>query len=177
MKLRLITLSLLSAAGLAVALPASAMHHEKFEAAFKSADKDGDGTLDKEEAKAIPKVARNFDALDTDKDGTLSMAEVMAGAKDKMKGKGKDMRDKTKAMHEDGKARFAAADKDGDGTLDKEEAKAMPRVAGNFDKIDADKDGTVSMDEIHAFMKSQHQGKRKDKDHDHDSHHGDGKED
>jgi Ca2+-binding EF-hand superfamily protein len=47
---------------------------------------------------------------------------------------------------------FAEADKDKDGTLDREEAKAMPKVAENFDKIDTDKDGTVSMEEIHSFM-------------------------
>ena len=43
-------------------------------------------------------------------------------------------------------------------SLDKDEAKAMPRVAKNFDAIDADKDGTVSLEEIHAFMKAQHKG-------------------
>jgi Ca2+-binding EF-hand superfamily protein len=32
----------------------------------------------------------------------------------------------------------------------------MPRVAKNFDAIDTDKDGTVSMQEIHTFMKAQH---------------------
>jgi len=51
---------------------------------------------------------------------------------------------------------FKAADKDNDGTLDKEEAKALPRVSKNFDAIDTDKDGTVSMDEIKAFMKANH---------------------
>ena len=56
-------------------------------------------------------------------------------------------------------AAFKAADKDNDGTLTKEEAKAMPRVAKNFDAIDTDHDGTVSMEEIHAFMKAQHKGK------------------
>ena len=56
------------------------------------------------------------------------------------------------------KAAFEKADKDGDGTLDKQEAKSMPRVAKNFDAIDADKDGTVSLDEIHAYMKSQRKG-------------------
>ena len=61
-------------------------------------------------------------------------------------------------MHEKGKAAFKKADGDHDGTLDKEEAKAMPRVAKNFDAIDADHDGTVSMDEIHAFMKAKHKG-------------------
>ena len=33
-------------------------------AAFKKADKDSDGTLDKEEAKAMPHVAKNFDAIE-----------------------------------------------------------------------------------------------------------------
>jgi hypothetical protein len=45
-------------------------------AAFKIADKDNDGTLDKEEPKAIPHVAKNFDAIDTDKDGTVSLKEI-----------------------------------------------------------------------------------------------------
>ena len=58
-----------------------------------------------------------------------------------------------KRMHQKGKAAFEAADKDKDGTLDREEAKAMPRVSENFDAIDGDKDGTVSMEEVHTFMK------------------------
>jgi Ca2+-binding EF-hand superfamily protein len=122
-------------------------HNAKLEAAFKAADKDNDGTLDKQEAKAMPRVAKNFDAIDTDKDGTVSMDEVNASM-EKMK----------KGMHEKGKAAFDKADKDHDGTLTKDEAKAMPRVAKNFDAIDADKDGTVSLEEIHAFMKAQHKG-------------------
>lgn len=63
---------------------------------------------------------------------------------------------------------FKTADKDNDGTLDKEEAKALPRVAKHFDAIDADKDGTVSMEEIHTFMKSKKGGK-----HGHDGMHDD----
>jgi hypothetical protein len=122
-------------------------HAAKMEAAFKAADKDNDGTLDKEEAKAMPRVAKHFDAIDTDHDGTVSMDEIKASMKHAMK-----------AMHEKGEAAFNKADGDHDGTLDKEEAKAMPRVAKNFDAIDADHDGTVSMDEIRTFMKAQHKG-------------------
>ena len=58
--------------------------------------------------------------------------------------------------HDMAGAAFKKADKDNDGTLDRKEAKSMPRVAKNFDAIDADKDGTVSLDEIHTFMKAQH---------------------
>ena len=52
-------------------------------------------------------------------------------------------------------ARFKAADKDNDGTLDRTEAEAMPHVAKHFDVIDADKSGTVSLEEIHDFMKAE----------------------
>jgi Ca2+-binding EF-hand superfamily protein len=49
--------------------------------------------------------------------------------------------------------RFAAADKNGDGRLTREEATAgMPRVAKNFDTIDKDKKGYVTLDEIKAAM-------------------------
>ena len=58
--------------------------------------------------------------------------------------------------HDKGHDAFKKADKDNDGTLDRKEAKAMPRVAKNFDAIDVDKDGTVSLDEIHTYMKAQH---------------------
>jgi Ca2+-binding EF-hand superfamily protein len=124
-------------------------HNAKLEAAFKAADKDNDGTLDKQEAKAMPRVAKNFDAIDTDKDGTVSMDEIKAA-----------MTHAKKTMQDKGEAAFKKADADNDGTLDKQEAKAMPRVAKNFDAIDTDKDGTVSMDEIRAFMQAMHKSKQ-----------------
>lgn len=47
--------------------------------------------------------------------------------------------------------RFAAADKNHDGKLTLEEAKAgMPRVAANFDKIDTQNRGYVTVDQIKA---------------------------
>ena len=61
-----------------------------------------------------------------------------------------------KSKHDKGDAAFAKADKDNDGTLDKAEAKAMPRVSRNFDAIDTDKDGTVSLEEVHTYMKARH---------------------
>ena len=47
-------------------------------------------------------------------------------------------------------ARFKAADKDNDGTLDRAEAAALPGLARQFDAIDTDRDGTVDMKEIEA---------------------------
>ncbi len=61
-----------------------------------------------------------------------------------------------KTMHDKGEAAFKKADKDNDGTLDRKEAKAMPKVAKHFDAIDTDKDGTVSLEEVHTYMKGRH---------------------
>ncbi|MGH8758583.1 MAG: hypothetical protein ACREVW_03605, partial [Burkholderiales bacterium] len=58
-------------------------------------------------------------------------------------------------------AHFKAADKDNDGSLTREEAKAMPRVAKNFDAIDADKSGTVTGKEIHDYMKAHCEERKK----------------
>jgi Ca2+-binding EF-hand superfamily protein len=96
---------------------------------FTKADKDNDGTLDREEAKAVPDIANNFAAIDTDKDGTVS-------------------RDEAKDYDQ-----FAKRDKDSDGTLDKNEAKGWTSVSKHFDAIDVDKDGTVSLVEVNTFMK------------------------
>src|SRR5262249_1706080 len=105
---------------------------------------------EREEAKEKTPPPRHFDSIDTDKDGTVSVEELKAS-----------MAHMKKSMHEKGKAAFQRADKDNDGTLDKNEAKSMPRVAKNFDAIDADHDGTVSLDEIHTYMKAHHKGSGK----------------
>ena len=109
---------------------------------FEAADKDKDGTLDREEAKAV--CGDKFDAMDTDKDGTLSKEEVNAC--------GRKKHNEHDKLHEKRSKEFNAADKDSDGTLTKEEAKRLKKVYKNFDAIDADKDGTVSRDEVHDFM-------------------------
>lgn len=47
--------------------------------------------------------------------------------------------------------RFKAADKNGDGKLTLEEAKAgMPRIAANFDRIDTEKKGYLTLEQVKA---------------------------
>ncbi len=142
------------AAAVALSMPVLALsaeeHGSRMQAQFKAADKDNDGSLTREEAKELPRVAKNFDAIDADKNGTVTLAEIQA-----------TMKKMGKKAHDRGVERFKAADKDSDGTLDREEAKAMPKVAQNFDTIDADKSGTVTEKEIHTYMKAHRQERGK----------------
>ena len=51
------------------------------------------------------------------------------------------------------KSRFAAADKNGDGKLTREECEAgMPRIYRGFDKIDSDNKGYITLDQIITFV-------------------------
>jgi Ca2+-binding EF-hand superfamily protein len=109
---------------------------------FEQADKDKDGTLDREEAKAV--CGEKFDVMDTDKDGTLTKEELNVC--------GRKKHNEHDKLHQKRSKEFAAADKDADGTLTKDEAKQLKKVYKNFEVIDADKDGTVSRDEVHDFM-------------------------
>jgi len=47
--------------------------------------------------------------------------------------------------------RLKAADTNNDGLISKAEAAALPRIAQNFDAIDANRDGQLSSDEMRAF--------------------------
>jgi Ca2+-binding EF-hand superfamily protein len=54
---------------------------------------------------------------------------------------------------QDAQEKFTAADKNTDGKLTLEEAKAgMPRIASNFKKIDTNNDGFVTMEEIKVII-------------------------
>ena len=53
------------------------------------------------------------------------------------------------------KSRFAAADKNGDGRLTREECQAgMPRMYRGFDRIDSDKKGYITLEQIISFVAS-----------------------
>lgn len=58
-------------------------------------------------------------------------------------------------------ARWAASDKDGDGSLDRIEAQAHhARLAEHFDRIDANADGEISREEMAAQRGKMHHGRR-----------------
>ncbi len=112
---------------------------------FDRFDTDKDGRLSKDEMRAgIDKV---FTEADTNKDGFVSKEEMTAQHKAMHQKMHERMRDK---MQE----RWKAADKDGDGALSKAEVDAakMHHLSRDFDKLDKNKDGKLSSDEVRAMM-------------------------
>jgi len=107
---------------------------------FSEADTNHDGNIDKAEAQAMHD--KHFEQMDANHDGKISKEEWAAGCKHN-------------AGHNKSSMGFTKADKDNDGTLDKEEAKSLPNVSKHFDEIDTDKDGTVSPTEVHSYMMNQ----------------------
>lgn len=123
-------------------------------------DPQGNAMFSREDtAIAFPRLSGHFDEIDADKDGYLSRAEIREWHQATHQGKEKQKDAAPKEGMRQGKMkqaadRFKEADKNSDGKLSREEAKAMPRIDKNFDAIDADKDGQVTPDEIRAAMKA-----------------------
>lgn len=66
---------------------------------------------------------------------------------------GRDGFDQRRALFADRfHAQFTAADKDGSGTLSKEEARALPFVMQHFTELDANEDGEISWDELSGYQ-------------------------
>ena len=107
---------------------------------LKAADKNGDGLISRAEAAVLPRIAAQFDALDTNKDGQLSPEELRAHHQ------------AMRAQHEAKRAeRWKKVDTDGDGRISKAEAQAnAPRMFEHFDQIDTNKDGFISQEEMKA---------------------------
>lgn len=75
------TLLAVSAAACAQNGDRATQARQKMQERLKAADTDRDGYIDREEADAgLPRVAKNFDALDADKDGRLSTGELQQAA-------------------------------------------------------------------------------------------------
>lgn len=138
---------------------------------FQLADTDKDGFVSRSEAeKALPGMALRFDALDTNQDGKLSSEELQAMrniAQGSMRpaqagqgmgmgmGPGRGMGQGGMQMT-GGRAQGAGqgclqADADKDGFVSRDEALRMgPRLQQGFDGLDADHDGKLSRQELHA---------------------------
>jgi len=113
-----------------------------------------DNTADTD-VKATPKQAETSQSRSSDPNTRDAMNDTSKDAKQDKNTSDKSMQDQDKTA-----AAFKKADKDNDGTLDRKEAKKFNKnAAKNFDAIDTDKDGTISMDEVNTYMAA-HPGKK-----------------
>jgi Ca2+-binding EF-hand superfamily protein len=132
---------------------------EKAEAQFQKMDSNADGKVSQDEHTTGAKAM--FDTMDADKDGKVTAAEMDAAHDQMHKAHAMDKGDKGDkgakgAAH---KAEMRATEKikvvdtNGDGTLTAEEHAAGSKLM--FGKMDTDKDGFLSKDELtkgHAKM-------------------------
>lgn len=106
---------------------------------LKAADTNADGMISRDEAQlAMPRLYENFDAIDADKNGLVTLQEMQAArhahrAGGPMRGEG-----------------WKKWDADGNGTLSREEVANAPRLSQQFDAIDANNDGALTLEELQA---------------------------
>lgn len=103
-------------------------------------DKNADGFVSRDEASNHPRLAESFDRIDANKDGQLSFEELRAARR---------------FGHHGHHGHHGRLDMNNDGSISRDEAKTAPRLAQNFDAMDANKDGLLTRDEMHAWRKAQ----------------------
>jgi Ca2+-binding EF-hand superfamily protein len=114
---------------------------EHAEQKFNDADSNHDGNLSQSEWQSARLRESNqmFQKLDANRDGKLSRAELQQARGERMHGRG------------DHGGRMKALDTDGDQQLSRAEiGDKLPRMAADFDRLDSNRDGKLSRDEIFA---------------------------
>ena len=157
----LISAAILSA-GVVMASPMGGSRHHNPDAFFERFDTNEDGAVSKEEFTNFKAShGKKLEKVDTNKDGVLSKDEMRA-----------HMLERFEKRFE---KRFAKLDKDGNGSVSKEERDAMhakmekrhggsekrgKRMDRKFDRMDANDDGKVTKEEF-AEMKGHRKGHKR----------------
>lgn len=127
---------------------------------FAKADGNRDGALSREElnkaaAPGFPVMQQNFAEMDKDRNGKLTLAERDGFLKAEAARQAKAQQAKAQGNFADA---FTKADANMSGGLSKKEVEnaakpGFPLIRQNFDAMDTDKNGQVSMAERDAFMR------------------------
>ena len=119
--------------------------HESAEAKFTEADSNHDGNISQSEWQSarLREAKESFQRIDLNRDGKLSRTEMDQARSQRMAGR----RDRMGERRE----RLRAIDTDGDQQLSRAEiGDNLPRLAADFDRLDANRDGKLSREEIRA---------------------------
>ena len=119
--------------------------HDFAEQKFTDADSNHDGNISQSEWQSarLREAKEGFQRMDLNRDGKLSRTEMEQAHSQRMG----ERRDK---MHERGE-RLRGLDADGDQQLSRAEiGDSLPRLAADFDRLDANRDGKLSREEIRA---------------------------
>jgi hypothetical protein len=85
---------------------------------------------------------------------TIAMITLlMAGSMPALAGQGQ--------RHGQGPRSFGTLDANGDKSLSKDEVASAPRLSANFESIDADKNGSISEEELQAYRDARCAGRMK----------------
>lgn len=116
---------------------------------FSKLDKNADGQITKEERKEarLSRQAKRFSKLDTDGNGSLSLEEFQAGNGKYHRADGKKY-GHGKGGHAKHHARYSNPDANKDGVIDR--AEFVARALKYFERVDANNDDVVSVDELKA---------------------------
>jgi Ca2+-binding EF-hand superfamily protein len=126
---------------------------------FAKADTNKDGALSKKEvdgaaAPGFPIMKKNFDAMDKDKNGKVSFVERENFLKEEVK---RQMDARQAEAQKNFEALFSAADTNKSGGLSKKEVDSaqppgFPLIKQNFDAMDTDRNGQVTVAERNSFV-------------------------
>jgi Ca2+-binding EF-hand superfamily protein len=138
---------------LAVSLPGLALAAPQKDKGPRDIDSNGDGVICQAEAAgaAAKRSEARFAEIDANGDGELTHQERRAYREQRQ-----DEREATRQQRrEEARNRARAADTNGDGALSSDEARTagMQRLVDNFARIDGDRDGLVTRDEIQQLRR------------------------
>ena len=136
------------ASWLLISVPAQAQsqadeqsYQQRLQQLFQRLDQNRDQRLDRSEVMGQPYLQRHFERLDQQKRGYLTPADLRAPA------------GSTKSGSERAQRFLRQADRNGDGTISRQEAEPYPWLQRRFDDADHNADGNLNGEELNQLRR------------------------